>query len=128
MAGRLVGKPGDYVAAVDIGTTNIRCHLYDRNSTIRGRGFRKVNCFPNAQFGLFSCQIELIYPGAGYVEMSPDVLWEQLVAVVKEAIKSNLRSFGGFLLLWYFIRLRVQSFRCCMYWHMHTKEYIYYLG
>ncbi len=31
-----------FVLALDVGTTTIRCHIYDKHAHIKGSGFRKV--------------------------------------------------------------------------------------
>lgn len=33
--------------------------------------------------------MESLYPQAGWVEIDPDVLWLQFVAVIKESVKGN---------------------------------------
>ena len=40
---------------------------------------------------IYFVQIELIYPQACYVEIDPDKLWEDFVAVVNEAIDGKRR-------------------------------------
>ncbi len=39
--GSFVENP--YVLALDVGTTTIRCHIYDKHAQIKGSGFRKVS-------------------------------------------------------------------------------------
>lgn len=38
---------------------------------------------------LFSLIGRSLYPQAGWVEIDPDVLWLQFVAVIKESVKGN---------------------------------------
>ena len=33
-----------YVLALDVGTTTVRCHVYDKHAQIKGSGLRKVIC------------------------------------------------------------------------------------
>ncbi|XP_067143455.1 putative glycerol kinase 5 [Centruroides vittatus] len=60
-----------YIAAVDIGTSTIRCHIYDK----------KINVVGEA-----TLQIELTHPHRGWVEVSPDHLWLAFVKVIKNSI------------------------------------------
>ncbi|XP_012862553.1 putative glycerol kinase 5 [Echinops telfairi] len=62
-----------FVLGLDVGSTVIRCHVYDRAARVRGSSAQKV---------------ESLYPQAGWVEIDPDVLWAQFVAVMKEAVKA----------------------------------------
>jgi len=34
-------------------------------------------------------QVESLYPRPGWVELEPELLWSQFVAVVKEAVQGN---------------------------------------
>lgn len=60
--------------AVDVGTTYIKCHLYDHHGAVVGKAQTRV---------------ELQYPSSGAVETDPENLWRQFVKVVKEAIKGD---------------------------------------
>ncbi|NWU92525.1 GLPK protein, partial [Upupa epops] len=64
--------PARCVVGVDVGSTVMKCHVYDRAATVRGYSCRKV---------------ESLYPHAGWVELDPEVLWSQFVGVIKEAIQ-----------------------------------------
>lgn len=61
-----------YVAALDIGTTTIRCYIYDRHVQIKG-------CATE--------QVELIYPEPHHVEIDPDQLWSSVVRTIQAAIR-----------------------------------------
>lgn len=61
-----------YVAALDIGTTTIRCYIYDRHVQIKG-------CATE--------QVELIYPEPHHVEIDPDQLWSSVVRTIQGAIR-----------------------------------------
>uniref|UniRef100_A0A669PQG2 Glycerol kinase 5 n=1 Tax=Phasianus colchicus TaxID=9054 RepID=A0A669PQG2_PHACC len=73
------GQPGGgaapalYVVGVDVGSTAVKCHVYDRAAAVRGSGCRKV---------------EALHPRPGWVELDPEVLWSQFVGVVKEAVQA----------------------------------------
>uniref|UniRef100_A0AAA9U125 Glycerol kinase 5 n=1 Tax=Bos taurus TaxID=9913 RepID=A0AAA9U125_BOVIN len=62
-----------FVLGVDVGSSMIRCHVYDRAARICGSSAQKV---------------ESLYPQPGWVEIDPDVLWLQFVAVIKESVKA----------------------------------------
>uniref|UniRef100_A0A3B5LJ88 Glycerol kinase 5 n=1 Tax=Xiphophorus couchianus TaxID=32473 RepID=A0A3B5LJ88_9TELE len=61
-----------FILSVDVGTTSIRCHVYDKEARIRG-----------------SCTSKVVplYPEVGHVEMDPDALWEGFITVVKGAVQ-----------------------------------------
>ncbi|XP_012693823.2 putative glycerol kinase 5 [Clupea harengus] len=61
-----------YIVAVDVGTTTIKCHVYDKEANVRGSCSRKV------------CPL---YPKPGYVEIDPEEVWLSFVAVVKGAVQ-----------------------------------------
>uniref|UniRef100_A0A3Q0STN0 Glycerol kinase 5 n=1 Tax=Amphilophus citrinellus TaxID=61819 RepID=A0A3Q0STN0_AMPCI len=61
-----------FILSVDIGTTSIRCHVYDKEAKVRG------SC---------STKIVLLYPEVGHVEMDPDELWKGFISVVKGAVQ-----------------------------------------
>ncbi|XP_030185266.1 putative glycerol kinase 5 isoform X2 [Lynx canadensis] len=62
-----------FVLGLDVGTSVIRCHVYDHAALIRGSSAQKV---------------EGLYPHTGWVEIDPDVLWLQFLAVIKESVKA----------------------------------------
>lgn len=63
-----------YVAALDVGTTTIRCYIYDKNVQICGSASENV---------------ELLYPQPLYVEIDPDKLWASIVLSIENAIKGK---------------------------------------
>uniref|UniRef100_A0A3P9BAH2 Glycerol kinase 5 n=1 Tax=Maylandia zebra TaxID=106582 RepID=A0A3P9BAH2_9CICH len=65
-------KKESYILSVDVGTTSIRCHVYDKEAKIRG------SC---------STKVVLLYPEVGHVEMDPDDLWKGFISVVKGAVQ-----------------------------------------
>lgn len=62
-----------FVLGLDVGSSVIRCHVYDRAGRIRGSSAQKV---------------ESLYPQIGWVEIDPDILWLQFVSVIKESVKA----------------------------------------
>uniref|UniRef100_A0A2K5R135 Glycerol kinase 5 n=1 Tax=Cebus imitator TaxID=2715852 RepID=A0A2K5R135_CEBIM len=62
-----------FVLGLDVGSSVIRCHVYDRAARVCGSSAQKV---------------ESLYPQIGWVEIDPDVLWIQFVTVIKEAVKA----------------------------------------
>ncbi|XP_035874213.1 putative glycerol kinase 5 isoform X3 [Phyllostomus discolor] len=67
------GSDAGFVLGLDVGSSVIRCHVYDRAARIRGSSAQKV---------------ENLCPQIGWVEIDPDVLWLQFVAVIKESVKA----------------------------------------
>uniref|UniRef100_A0A8C2NME1 ATP:glycerol 3-phosphotransferase 5 n=1 Tax=Capra hircus TaxID=9925 RepID=A0A8C2NME1_CAPHI len=65
-----------FVLGVDVGSSMIRCHVYDRAARICGSSVQKV-----------TRERPFLNP-AGWVEIDPDVLWLQFVAVIKESVKA----------------------------------------
>uniref|UniRef100_A0A672LEJ0 Glycerol kinase 5 n=1 Tax=Sinocyclocheilus grahami TaxID=75366 RepID=A0A672LEJ0_SINGR len=65
-------KRETFILSVDVGTTSIRCHVYDKSASIRG------SC---------SAKVSLLYPQPGWVEIDPDDLWKDFVTVVKGAVQ-----------------------------------------
>ncbi|GCC38563.1 glycerol kinase 5 isoform X1 [Chiloscyllium punctatum] len=63
-----------YVLAVDVGSTSVRCHVYDPAAKIKGSSSRPIS---------------MLYPKPGWVEVNPDEMFEQFVAVVKEAVEDS---------------------------------------
>ncbi|KAM6063689.1 glycerol kinase 5 isoform 2-T2 [Theristicus caerulescens] len=75
--------PARYVVGVDVGSTVVKCHVYDRAAAVRGSSCRKV---------------ESLYPRPGWVELDPEVLWSQFVGVIKEAVQAaglHMRQIAG---------------------------------
>ncbi|NWZ31935.1 GLPK protein, partial [Asarcornis scutulata] len=75
--------PARYVLGVDVGSTAVKCHVYDRAAAVRGSSCRKV---------------ESLYPHPGWVELDPEVLWSQFIGVIKEAVQAaglHMRQVAG---------------------------------
>ncbi|XP_077987506.1 glycerol kinase 5-like [Glandiceps talaboti] len=60
-----------YVLAVDIGTTTVRCHIYDKQVNIVGESDQKL---------------KVLQVQSGCKEIDPDSLWLQFTQVVKDAL------------------------------------------
>ncbi|TRY93702.1 hypothetical protein DNTS_029408 [Danionella cerebrum] len=67
-------KRETFILSVDVGTTSIRCHVYDKSASIRG------SC---------SAKVSLLYPQPGWVEIDPEELWQGFVTVVKGAVQDS---------------------------------------
>uniref|UniRef100_A0A7N8XL01 Glycerol kinase 5 n=1 Tax=Mastacembelus armatus TaxID=205130 RepID=A0A7N8XL01_9TELE len=61
-----------FILSVDVGTTSVRCHVYDKEAKCRG------SC---------STKVVALYPEVGHVEMDPDELWKEFISVVKGAVQ-----------------------------------------
>ncbi|KAG9494483.1 hypothetical protein GDO78_002022 [Eleutherodactylus coqui] len=62
------------ILAVDVGSTVLRCHVYNAAAETCGSAEDKV---------------KVLYPQRGHVEIDPEDLWKQFVTVVKEAVKDS---------------------------------------
>ncbi|XP_052121374.1 putative glycerol kinase 5, partial [Frankliniella occidentalis] len=71
MEGAAPAQP--FVAALDVGTTSIRCHIVDASGNV---------------IATATDSVKLLYPKRGYVEIDPEVLWESSRKVVEDAIKA----------------------------------------
>uniref|UniRef100_A0A1B6DGB8 Glycerol kinase 5 n=1 Tax=Clastoptera arizonana TaxID=38151 RepID=A0A1B6DGB8_9HEMI len=96
-----------YIASLDVGTTTVRCHI------INGLG---------EEVSRAKQEITLLYPQPGHVEINPDQLWENVVQVIKEAIKgasiqaSDIKCLG------------ISSQRCTFItWNRFTGRYYHNL-
>lgn len=66
-----------FIAVLDIGTTSIRCIIYDAKVQIKGS---------------FSENVELIYPQPGQVEIDPDALWLNVLQCITKAIEGKWQT------------------------------------
>ncbi|XP_047468495.1 putative glycerol kinase 5 [Penaeus chinensis] len=79
------GQEACYIASLDLGTTTLRCFIYDKFMRVCGRAEEKVT---------------LLYPSPERVEMDPNELWEKFVKVINAAISlaglnaGNIRCLG----------------------------------
>ncbi len=63
-----------YAAAIDQGTTSTRCMIFDHSGT--------VICYDQKEH-------EQIYPRPGWVEHSPDEIWERTQSVIRSALSKG---------------------------------------
>ncbi|CAH1164108.1 unnamed protein product [Phaedon cochleariae] len=81
MSGDSVG----YILALDIGTTNLRCHVINSQAKSMGSSCRKV---------------KLYYPQPGWVEIDPDELFSDILNIVHQAMNdanvafTDIKSLG----------------------------------
>ncbi|XP_059621178.1 putative glycerol kinase 5 [Phlebotomus argentipes] len=68
-----MGDGERYIGALDVGTTTLRCMIFNRSLQI---------C------GFASEQVQLIYPKVGYTEIDPDQFWASVVSVIRSALES----------------------------------------
>lgn len=110
-------KKEGFILSVDIGTTSIRCHVYDKTANIRGSCSTKVltrcsNSTTNTQLslcniymnrvtvgilmGIIFLQVIPLYPNVGYVEMNPDAIWKGFISVARGAVQGMVAAFPIF--------------------------------
>ncbi|CAH0550514.1 unnamed protein product [Brassicogethes aeneus] len=70
----MAGDSRGYVAALDIGTTKIKCKILNISLEAVGSAYKNVT---------------LHYPKPGYVEISPDELWRDVISVIKDAMSAG---------------------------------------
>lgn len=67
-------KPPSYIISVDVGTTSVRCHIYNQQAFVIGESAEPL---------------ALSYPEPCAVELDPEQLWRKFVTVVKNALYSE---------------------------------------
>ncbi|XP_071518748.1 glycerol kinase 5 isoform X2 [Panulirus ornatus] len=67
------GQEACYIASLDLGTTTLRCFIYDKNARVCGKAEEKVT---------------LLYPSPERVEMDPEELWEKFITVINAAVSN----------------------------------------
>lgn len=63
-----------YVLSVDIGTTSLRCHIYNQQARLMGKSQEKM---------------PVDYPKQGYCEIKPETMWDLFQKVCKGAIQGG---------------------------------------
>jgi len=63
-----------YILGLDIGTTTVRCIVYDKEGNIKGSA---------------SDTIEILAPQPGWAEIDPDQLWIKVVGVLQRSLQDN---------------------------------------
>ncbi|XP_055913478.1 putative glycerol kinase 5 [Eupeodes corollae] len=94
-----------FIASLDVGTTSLRCFIFNENCQIKGSASELV---------------ELLNPRAGYFEIEPEKLWLSIVNVISNAIKdANLNSSD-------ITCLGISTQRCTfLTWDSNTHEYFH---
>ncbi len=75
------GGQRPYLAAVDLGTTSIRCFLYD----LQGKVVSEA-----------SDKIVLLYPRQGWSEIDPEEVWKKFLFVFRQALESKFKLFQNY--------------------------------
>ncbi|KAI8118783.1 putative glycerol kinase 5 [Lucilia cuprina] len=94
-----------YIAALDVGTTTVRCFVLNEKCEIRGSAVEAV---------------ELLNPKPGYFEIEPEGLWRKIVRVIKTAVQ-NAQILPSQITC-----LGISSQRCTfLTWNHLTQEYFH---
>lgn len=72
-----------HIAVLDIGTTSLKCFIFDRNFAIVSSASKDV---------------QLLYPQHGFVEIEPENLLENVLSVIREAVNDAKISFKDIIL------------------------------
>jgi putative glycerol kinase 5 len=72
-----------HFAVLDIGTTSIRCFVYDQKFAIVSSASR---------------DIEILYPKYGFIEIEPEKLFSDVLEVIREAVKGSRLKFDQIIL------------------------------
>ena len=73
-----------YLASVDLGTTSVRCFLYDLEGRVISQATEKIT---------------QLYPHQGWSEIDPEEVWQKFTLVIKQALQSKLiKSFILYIL------------------------------
>ncbi|KAJ8963301.1 hypothetical protein NQ318_018770 [Aromia moschata] len=73
------GDSSGFILGLDIGTTTIRCHVFNQLTNVTGAA---------------STAVKLHYPKPGYVEIIPDILFNDILEVIKKAVEDANISFS----------------------------------
>ncbi|XP_065360323.1 putative glycerol kinase 5 [Calliphora vicina] len=94
-----------YIAALDVGTTTVRCFVLNEKCEIKGSAVEAV---------------ELLNPQPGYFEIEPEGLWRKIVRVIQNAVK-NAQILPAQISC-----LGISSQRCTfLSWNHLTNEYFH---
>lgn len=72
-----------YIAVLDVGTTSVRCFVYDEKFTILSTAAK---------------EIENLIPQHGYHEIDPEVLVNTCIDVIKTAVTNATVSYSDIIL------------------------------
>lgn len=78
-----------YVGALDIGSSSVRCHIYNEEGLIVGSAKDTVRLFQLYRKHDIDFQMTLLYPQPRWVEMDPEEVWLKVKSVVSDAIKGQ---------------------------------------
>lgn len=95
-----------YIAALDIGTTTIRCQILNHQAKCVGASFDTVSCHFSVcvyKRQRQNFQVKLHYPDTNSVEIVPEELWNATLQVVKNAVKSSVLKFRKQFRKWMFV-------------------------
>ncbi|KAH8370991.1 hypothetical protein KR093_005857, partial [Drosophila rubida] len=91
------------IAALDVGTTYLRCYVLDERCVVKGSAADTV---------------ELLNPQPGYFEIEPEGLWRKIVKVITESIRDAKLTPA------HITCLTISTQRCTfLTWNHRTKEY-----
>lgn len=94
-----------YIASLDVGTTTIRCFIFDTDLKIRGAATERVH---------------LLNPQPGYFEIDPTDLWESIVVAITNAIREARLTAADITCL------GISTQRCSFItWDKDTEEYFH---
>ncbi|XP_062136580.1 putative glycerol kinase 5 [Drosophila sulfurigaster albostrigata] len=92
-----------HIAALDVGTTYVRCFVLDDKCVVKGSAADTV---------------ELLNPQPGYFEIEPEGLWRKIVKVITESIRDAKLTPANITCL------TISTQRCTfLTWNHRTKEY-----
>lgn len=63
-----------FILSADLGTTSLRCHIYDDNAKLQGKS---------------QIDMDVLYPRQGWCEIDPEMLWDRFSYVCQNAVKGN---------------------------------------
>lgn len=94
-----------FIASLDVGTTSLRCFVFDENCQIKGSATELV---------------ELLNPKPGYFEIEPEKLWQSVISVITNAIRdANLKPSD-------INCLGISTQRCTfLTWDRNTQDYFH---
>ena len=86
---------GKYIVSVDVGTTSIRCFVFDENGSMVSSDKAQVfivyiviSLQRNLYYTLAS-QLTQLYPHQGWNELDPEEVWSKFQSVVKNSLQSK---------------------------------------
>ncbi|KAH8234785.1 hypothetical protein KR032_003158 [Drosophila birchii] len=97
------GGGGAFIAALDVGTTCVRCFILDEGCVVRGSAVDAVR---------------LLNPQPGFFEIEPESLWRKIVNVIRQAVRDAKLTPADITCL------TISTQRCTfLTWDHHTGDY-----